>query len=362
MFNRRWKFEKIIIYGHGGAYNHGAEAITKCTISYLRKKYPGIPVWLSTHFREQDEEFGIPADRFLERDMKYVLLDKALPDGKKGIYDKEIYRETLDAIDGDTLLYSVGGDNYCYGNWHRWKAIHDAALENGARDVLWCCSIDKDVLTDGLVSHLKTFDRIAAREGITLRLLKERGVGNVEYRRDIAFELQPEKTGLPEHFLPHGSVALNLSPLILRREIRPGIVLENCRRLTDYILSETDMSILLIPHVRMPMDDDRAVLSLLYEEYRHTDRVALPGQHLSAAQCKYLISLCRYGVFARTHASIAAYSAGVPCIVIGYSVKSAGIAEDLGMGDYLLPVERIDKEGMLLERFLELSGRPDSMD
>ena len=32
-----------------------------------------------------------------------------------------------------------------------------------------------------------------AREGITLRLLKECGVGNVEYRRDIAFELQAEK-------------------------------------------------------------------------------------------------------------------------------------------------------------------------
>ena len=75
--------KKIILYGHGGAYNHGAEAITKCTISYLREKHPGVPVWLSTHFREQDEEFGIPADRFLERDMKYVLLDKALPDGEK---------------------------------------------------------------------------------------------------------------------------------------------------------------------------------------------------------------------------------------------------------------------------------------
>lgn len=348
---------KIILYGHGGSYNHGAEAITKCTMRYLRERYPGIPVWLSTHFREQDEEFGVPADRFLERDMEYVSRDKTLPEAEKGIYDRDIYRETLDAIDGETLLYSVGGDNYCYGNWHRWKVIHDEALRKGAKDVLWCCSIDENALTEELVSHLKTFDRIVAREGVTFRLLRERGIENAECRRDIAFELQPEEAPLPDGFMPYNSVAMNISPLILRRETVPGIVLESCRTLIDHILSGTDMSVLLIPHVRMPVDDDMIPLASLYEEYRHTGRVALPKQHLSAAQCKHLISLCRYGVFARTHASIAAYSTRVPCIVLGYSVKSAGIAEDMRMGDYVLPVEELDDERKLRRRFCQMMER-----
>ena len=31
---------KYILYGHGGSYNHGVEAITKCTIELLKKINP----------------------------------------------------------------------------------------------------------------------------------------------------------------------------------------------------------------------------------------------------------------------------------------------------------------------------------
>ncbi len=41
------------------------------------------------------------------------------------------------------------------------------------------------------------------------------------------------------------------------------------------------------------------------------------------------ISMCRYFVGARTHATIAAYSCKIPTLVLGYSVKSKGIAQDL---------------------------------
>ena len=46
-------------------------------------------------------------------------------------------------------------------------------------------------------------------------------------------------------------------------------------------------------------------------------------------RCGRIISKCRFFVVARTHATIAAYSTGVPTIVISYSVKSRGIARDL---------------------------------
>ena len=49
-------------------------------------------------------------------------------------------------------------------------------------------------------------------------------------------------------------------------------------------------------------------------------------------------------VGARTHATIAAYSTCVPTLVIGYSVKSRGIAKDIFGTDegLVIPVSEID--------------------
>ena len=345
---------KIILYGHGGAYNHGAEAITKCTMAYLRNKHPGIPIWLSTHFREQDEEFGIPADRFLERDLSYVEKDRILPVAERGKYDNEIYRDTLSAIDSDTLLYSVGGDNYCYGNWHRWKLIHDKGLEMGAQDILWCCSIDPPLLTDGLVEHLLSFSKIVARESITYEALRAKGLENVMLRRDIAFALEEEKAPLPEGFQSGRTVAINVSPLVLRQEAVSDILMDNLVLLIDEILTHTRESILLLPHVLMPADNDREPLSHLLERYINTGRVMLADDSLSAAQRKYLIARCSAVVSARTHACIAAYSSGVPCLALGYSAKAQGIARDMGMEKWVVDIHRIRQKEELAGKFQEM--------
>jgi len=70
---------------------------------------------------------------------------------------------------------------------------------------------------------------------------------------------------------------------------------------------------------------------------------------------KGLISKCKFFIGARTHATIAAYSSIVPTIVLGYSVKSRGIAEDLfGKEDnYVLSVTDLD-EGVLVNEFIKL--------
>jgi polysaccharide pyruvyl transferase WcaK-like protein len=58
-------------------------------------------------------------------------------------------------------------------------------------------------------------------------------------------------------------------------------------------------------------------------------------------------------VGARTHSTIAAYSSGVKTLVIGYSVKSRGIAKDL-FGDYegyVLPVQELSSPDALVEAY-----------
>lgn len=44
--------KKYLLYGHGGAYNHGAEAIVRSTVALIREREPEAHILLSTHFPE----------------------------------------------------------------------------------------------------------------------------------------------------------------------------------------------------------------------------------------------------------------------------------------------------------------------
>ena len=56
---------------------------------------------------------------------------------------------------------------------------------------------------------------------------------------------------------------------------------------------------------------------------------------------------------ARTHATIAAYSSGVPTLVVGYSIKAKGIAKDIfgTYENYVVPVQNLKLENDLLDNF-----------
>jgi polysaccharide pyruvyl transferase WcaK-like protein len=114
------------------------------------------------------------------------------------------------------------------------------------------------------------------------------------------------------------------------------------------------MNAALVPHVLMPMDNDLTLLQDLYEQIGSKERVCLINKNLNAAEYKYVISKCRFGVFARTHACIAAYSSGVPALAIGYSSKSKGVAADLGLGKFVLPLDDFQDDFSLLKKFENL--------
>ena len=70
-------------------------------------------------------------------------------------------------------------------------------------------------------------------------------------------------------------------------------------------------------------------------------------------ELKGFISRCRMFIGARTHATIAAYSSKVPTLVLGYSVKSRGIAKDIFGNDnnYVLPVQSLNNVYELTDTF-----------
>ena len=70
----------------------------------------------------------------------------------------------------------------------------------------------------------------------------------------------------------------------------------------------------------------------------------------------------RFFIGARTHATIAAYSTGVPTMVLGYSVKSKGIAKDIfGEEKLVLGIDEISDAGKLIAKFEEMKNEEDSI-
>ena len=343
--------KKYLLYGHGGAYNHGAEAILRSTIAQLRKHDPGTPIVVSTHFPEQDREFGLDqlADRLIPADLSLVPSERAQESwaGKEEVAS-HIYRDALAEIDADTICLAVGGDNYCYHNWYRQSIFHKTAKARGAQSILWGCSIQPEAIDDRMEAILRDHDHIYVRESMTQKALLELGITQVTLERDPAFGLQPQPIVLPELFVPGKTAALNVSPLMLRQG--EGL-LAYFVETAQVLLRHVD-ALLLVSHVMMPMDNDYDALTALAEQLSEDQRrkLCLTSPKWNAEQLKYAISQCEVLVCCRTHASIAGYSTGVPTLVAGYSVKSQGIAVDLGMEAWMLPAHQLAQLPRCAER------------
>ena len=195
---------------------------------------------------------------------------------------------------------------------------------------------------------------IYARESITYDGLVSHGITkNVKLYPDPAFKMKMKEVSLPEGFRVENTIGINISPLITNLEQGKGITIKNYEKVIDYILKDTNCTIALIPHVIWKSSDDREALKVLYDKYKNSGRVIMV-EAFSAEKIKYIISKCRFLIAARTHASIAGYSTGVPTLVVGYSVKARGLAKDI-FGEYehyTIPVQSLKKENDLLNAFL----------
>jgi polysaccharide pyruvyl transferase WcaK-like protein len=101
-------------------------------------------------------------------------------------------------------------------------------------------------------------------------------------------------------------------------------------RVIESLLARGDTDIHLVPHViarHMPVDDDGAAADQLQARYpaliRHPD-------FTSPSAAKSFISGMNFFVGARMHATIGAFSTGVPVVPISYSRKFEGLFGSLG--------------------------------
>ena len=345
---------KNILFMHGGSANHGCEALVRTTAQVL-----GGPdkVILWSLEKAEDQRYGaaktvervVESEQLKRFSLPYfeALIRRRLlgqPDANLDVFLRETFR--------GNIAFSIGGDNYCY-EWSAKQAIElDKKIRKYARaTVLWGCSIDPEAITAEMAEDLAGFDLITARESMTYELLKPINPNTILVA-DSAFLLEKTELPLPENFIENNTVGINVSPLIMKYGTEENRILANYEALIHYILRETDMNICLIPHVVWEYNDDRVPLRYLFEKFKDSGRVCMIEDG-NCCELKGYIARCRFFVGARTHATIAAYSTGVPTLVVGYSVKSRGIARDLfGTEEhYVLPVQKMKTDTDLTQAF-----------
>ena len=358
---------------HAGSGNHGCEAIADATLEALTEECRNenyIPPVIITNNKEQDMKYGL-GDRVSKGQCSIIeerhIAEDLIPHVMYYAYRKVTgdavsflryqFKDVLKKASQykNPIAVSIGGDNYCYPEMvNDLKLAHEAFLEKGMSSILMGCSVEPDTVKD-LKDDLLKFDLITVRESISYKGMIDGGIpeDKVKLCPDPAFMLPVKKGSLPEGFVKGNTIGLNVSPMVQGKEASPGITMENYRNLIRHILNDIEGSkVLLVPHVVWKSNDDRQPLTKLYEEFKDTGRVIL-AEDASAEELKGLISECRFFIGARTHSTIAAYSTCVPTLVLGYSVKSRGIATDLFGTDenYVVPVQKLTSDKDLVEAF-----------
>lgn len=271
------------------------------------------------------------------------------------------YSLFLHKIGKDDVMLSTGGDMMCYSN-NQVIYTNNEIHKRGRKTVLWGCSIGKENLTPEKIETLKNFTLIYARESLTAEMLKsELGLDNVVTFPDPAFVLKPQRCQLPKAF-EKDVIGINLSNYVLANGSFDNPFGKEVSQMIDYILKETKLNVLLIPHVLWTGQDDRTVSQAVASHYQCNPRLTvLDSDKLNYCELRYVISKCRFFIGARTHAVISAYSTCVPTLALGYSVKSRGIAKDLSLPEQLVINSKNIKKGELLNSLKFLISNEDSI-
>lgn len=346
--------------------NRGCEAIAKGTAILLNEKKEdlhglcrNIPLDTKLGVDNYVTLEGFKSDPFHVRAYNSLLYRAHLP-LKPIVFSPHL--EFVKDMPKDGVLVSTGGDMMCYGNNYV-ITTNNYAHAHGIKSILWGCSMGPENLTPEKEETLHNFSLIYARESLSYDFFKSLGLKNVCTFPDPAFVLEPEECPLPQCFSDGDVIGINVSNYVLGDFSLDTPFGHEVVCMLDYIVNETGLKVLLVPHVVWDKQDDRQIASLIMSKYGHTERFSVMDvDNLSYCQIRHIISKCKMFIGARTHAVISAYSTCVPSLALGYSVKSRGIAKDLGLSENMVvDSKHIHHEGYLLDSFEYMCGNESSI-
>lgn len=360
----------FILAGNGPYENRGCEAIVRGTVEILRKYYDEPSFICVSHF-ESDEQFHNQSKNEIDPKISHkktkkwlkpydkqwwinVFLSHLHPKG----YGRLLYQDMVSDLGRSDAILSIGGDNYSfdYGLPRDFTALDDLVIDNQKPLAIWGASIGPfDSISkyeDYILKHLKKVDFIFARESATLEYLREHRISNnVHLVADPAFVMPSTKPSAHKQFnldIDKNAIGVNLSPLMAKYVTNgdQNKWLSVATEIVETLLSETENSLYLIPHVTTKSSNDYDFMNRVIHGINHqNDRLHLVSPDFNAAETKWIISNMSLFIGARTHATIAALSSSVPTLSLAYSMKAIGINNDIFNSDiYCLRSNQIEKD------------------
>lgn len=367
--------KKIVILIGSCCYNKGSEALVRGTAEIVKKYIPDSEIILSSGEENFGSHLNIEnVDKYVRRYSYYngfsynrlltVFYRKILRNKKAA--DKVRYKTLINECKDADLVIVCGGDNYdkSYNMFEYMNSVNSLIRENTkGKMIMYDCSLDEAEIDENVKSDFALFDAVTARENDTyqafLKAFPSQKIGRFP---DPAFVMGKEAVDIPRGLIPGNTVGINVSSMVTETHYGSNSknVIAAYQKMIFWIIKNTKHNIMLIPHVMKGLD--LKVLRELYALFQNEKRVFLiENEEYNAKQLKYLISKCVFYVGARTHSTIAAYSSCVPTLVLGYSVKSIGIARDLFGTDkgYVVPVKNLASDDVLANEFATLYAQRD---
>lgn len=381
--------KKFLFLGNGSYNNHGCEAIVRGTMEILRSAYAGRVVAYngvsegSPVVEHQEQTSPVPDVTSFST--------KALPSTLEEFRNKVVRRLSAEVrsaqttiaphLNDSSAMLALGGDNFSleYGVPYLFLGWNAIARDAGLPVYIWGSSIgpfsSNPRFERQFVRHARTLAGIFVRESESLAYLTRLGLGDkLTLAADPAFAMIPEKPREATESL-EDSVGINLSPL-MAHFVTAGNMSAWKSMAVQLILSvakATGRPIALVPHVNATdatrscdpgwylKDDHRFLAELQNDPQLSHVPLTLLSHKLSAPELKYEISRLWAFAGARTHATIAAFGSGVPCISLAYSVKARGLNKDIfDTTDFCLSPAQLSPK-RLVDAFSELESARSSI-
>lgn len=339
----------FFLSGHRDFGNRGCEAIVRSTVAIVRQAFPGAEFTVPSTDVKRDMALwpdsgaqGVSFHDCLQPPMPMRLYGKVrkqlglLNNFYPPVAPPRAARRLIDASDA---VLAVGGDNYSedYALPYLPVLLDSYAMSAEKPTVLWGASIGPFAQSGAyrrfMSRHACRYSHVFIREQRSEDYCRQDlGVTRLARFADPAFALTPQP--VPESVCDAKQcLGVNISPLVLSKlGVRADAFVGEVGKALKLLQKELGLDVLLVPHVmayKGPNDDRIALRKLAGWLAAEGVKTRVVPHGLNAAQIKSIIGQCRLLIAARTHATIAAMSQGVPVVSIGYSVKAVGINEQV---------------------------------
>lgn len=359
----------IWLVENGEAFNRGCEAITRSTVGLIRGRFPNaaFKYWSRNHAFDVIAYRDLANFEVLDARNRWGSLRIAQKLHRMGGVSRHLSSAYLKQVHHPAVVLALGGDNYSldFGFSERHLTSGRMFTAAGIPFIIWGSSIGpftKNPAIEKLMpKFLSSLGGLFVREPATTDYLASIGVSaNVTRVWDPAFTLETQEyTGPCREFIDQGSIlGFNISALISRfHDNNHDRLIQQCADFAKKVAADGHR-VLLVPHVSAPgrplHENDHEFLARVAKAANLPGSVRLLEEGLNTCQTKWVISKCRFFMGARTHATIAAISSGVPTISIAYSMKAKGLNREIfGSERYVLESDKV-RAGTLLESFQRL--------